>query len=43
VIGYDNRDGRYRIRLDKSDVKKHSQVLKDLFETAYRDSGRAEL
>jgi len=29
-MGYDSRWGNYRIRLDKGDIKKHEEVLKDL-------------
>jgi hypothetical protein len=29
-MGYDNRWGNYRLRLSKGDIKKHSNVLKDL-------------
>ncbi len=29
-MGYDSRWGSYRIRLDKGDVRKHEEVLKDL-------------
>lgn len=42
VMDYDNRWGRYRIRLAKGDIKKHSEVLKELFELSYRDSGAVE-
>lgn len=42
VMDYDNQWGRYRIRLSKGDVKKHADVLRELFETAYRDAGKAE-
>jgi len=39
VIGYDNRWGRYRIRLQKGDIKKHAEVLRQLLEASYRESG----
>ncbi|MCI0526248.1 MAG: hypothetical protein L0Y56_02170, partial [Nitrospira sp.] len=42
VMDYDNKWGRYRIRLAKGEVKKHVDVLRELFEAAYRDSGVAE-
>jgi len=42
VAGYDHRWGRYKIRLGKGDIKKHGEVLKELFELAYRDSGAVE-
>jgi hypothetical protein len=29
-MGYDNRWGNYRLRLSKGDIKKHSDVLKEL-------------
>jgi hypothetical protein len=42
VMDYDNRWNRYRIRLAKGDVKKHADVLRELFERAYRESGGIE-
>ena len=42
VMDYDNKWGRYRIRLGKGDVKRHADVLRELFEAAYRDSGAAK-
>jgi hypothetical protein len=42
VMDYDNRWGRYRIRLAKSDVKKHSAVLRELFQATFREQGKAE-
>lgn len=42
VMDYDNKWGRYRIRLGKGEVKKHVDVLRELFEAAYRVSGSAE-
>ena len=42
VMDYDNRSGRYRIRLGKGEVKKHAEVLRELFEAAYRDAGPPE-
>ena len=42
VMDYDNRWGRYRIRLEKGGVKKHADVLRELFEAAYRDFGGGE-
>jgi hypothetical protein len=42
VMDYDNRWGRYRIRLAKGEVQKHAEVLRELFEMAYRDSGGTE-
>jgi len=29
-MGYDSRWGNYRIRLDKGDIKKHEEILKEL-------------
>jgi len=42
VMDYDTRWGRYRIRLGKGEVKKHQDVLRELFDAAYRDSKGAE-
>jgi hypothetical protein len=39
LMDYDNRWGRYRIRLQKGDIKKHADVLRQLLETSYRESG----
>lgn len=39
VMGYDNQWGRYRIRLQKGDIKRHADVLRQLLEAAYRESG----
>lgn len=39
VMDYDNKWGRYRIRLQKADVKKHADVLRQLFEASYKESG----
>jgi len=41
VMDYDTRWGRYRIRLSKGDLKQRTEVLRDLFEAAYRESGGA--
>lgn len=38
VMDYDNRWGRYRIRLRKGEVKKHTDILKYLFKMAYDES-----
>lgn len=35
VMDYDNRWGRYRIRLSKSDIKKHAEFLRELLSEAY--------
>ena len=42
AMDYDNQWGRYRLRLGQGDVKKHADVLRELFEAAYRDSGAAK-
>jgi len=42
VMDYDNKWGRYRIRLSKGAVKKHEEVLRELFEAAYKDSGGSD-
>ena len=39
VMDYDNKWGRYRIRLQKGDVKKHAEVLRQLLEASYKESG----
>lgn len=39
---YNNRTGRYRIRLQKGDVKKHADVLRRLLEASYREFGGGE-
>lgn len=42
VMDYDNKWGRYRIRLQKGDVKKNVDVLRQLLEASYRESGGGE-
>jgi predicted transport protein len=42
VMDYDNKWGRYRIRLAKGEFPKHTEVLRELFEAAYRDSRGSE-
>jgi len=39
VMDYDERWGRYRIRLAKSDVKKHEVLLTELLRRAYDEAG----
>jgi predicted transport protein len=39
VMDYDQRRGRYRIRLAKGDSKKHSEVLTNVLRSAYDNSG----
>jgi len=38
VMEYDSRWGRYRIRLEKGDVKKHETLLRELMKTAYGET-----
>ena len=42
MMEYDKWGGRYRIRLQKGDVKKHAEVIRWLLETSYREFGGAE-
>lgn len=39
VLDYDNRWNRYRIRLGKGDVKKHAELLLEIFSAAHVESG----
>jgi hypothetical protein len=39
VLDYDNRWNRYRIRLGKGDVKKHAELLQELFSAAHSEAG----
>jgi hypothetical protein len=39
IVGYDNKWRRYRIRLQKGDIQKHSDVLRQLLEASYKESG----
>jgi len=39
VMDYDNRWARYRIRLQKSDLTKHADVLRKLLEASYHEFG----
>jgi hypothetical protein len=39
VMDYDNKWGRYRIRLQRSDIKKHSEVIRQLLELSYKENG----
>jgi len=39
VMDYDNRWGRYRIRLSKGELDKHSDVLKEILLEAYESTG----
>lgn len=43
VMDYDSKWGRYRIRLQAGDVKKRHDVLRQLFEAAYRETGGGEI
>jgi hypothetical protein len=38
VMEYDQKTGRYRIRLSKGDVKKHSELLAQVLKSAYDNS-----
>ena len=38
VMDYDKRSGRYRVRLTKSDIKAHTELLTDLLKPAYTNS-----
>ncbi len=38
VLDYDNRWSRYRIRLGKGDVKKHAELLQELFSASHAES-----
>ncbi|EPN5230956.1 hypothetical protein ACUT6V_003715 [Vibrio cholerae] len=38
VMDYDSRWGRYRIRLSKTDLKKHENLLLDLLNRAYKEN-----
>ncbi len=41
VMEFDKRSGRYRIRLEKGDIKKHQVMLRELCERAYIESGKS--
>ena len=43
VMDYDNKWSRYRIRLGKGDIKKHVEVLRELFLTGAKDSAGVDL
>lgn len=40
VMEYDDRWGRYRIRLAKGDIQTHEALLRELLKTAYGESAR---
>lgn len=42
LMDYDTKWGRYRFRLQRGDVKKHADVLRQLLEASYRESGGTE-
>lgn len=42
VMDYDTRWGRYRIRLAKGEVKKHSAVLRELFQATFSEQRKAD-
>jgi hypothetical protein len=37
LMDYSSRTGRYRVRLSKGDVEKHSELLREILEQAYKD------
>jgi len=39
VMDYDSKRGRYRIRLQRGDVQKHGDVLRQLLLASYKESG----
>lgn len=39
VMDYDNRWGRYRLRLAKGDVKKYAAIIRDLCHLAFKEGG----
>lgn len=43
LMDYDNKWGRYRIRLQKGEVKKHVEVLRELLKASYKESGGGEM
>jgi hypothetical protein len=40
VMDYDNKWGRYRIRLTKSEIDKNTEVLQEILSEAYRNTAR---
>lgn len=40
VMDYNIRDGRYRVRVTKSDLQKHAALIEDLCRVAYDESGK---
>jgi hypothetical protein len=42
VMDYDTREARYKIRLQKGDVQKHADMLRQLLQTSYREFGGGE-
>jgi hypothetical protein len=43
VLEYSVRDRRYRIRFGKEDIKKHTDLIQELLEQAYREFGGDEI
>jgi hypothetical protein len=41
-VEYDNYWGRYRLRVDSGVIKKHSGLLRELFHTAFLESGKGD-
>jgi hypothetical protein len=42
VLDYEKRWGRYRIRVQKDDLRKHAEIIRRLLETSYREFGGGE-
>jgi hypothetical protein len=40
VMDYDNKWGRYRIRLTKGEIDKNTEVLQEILSEAYRNTAR---
>jgi hypothetical protein len=43
LLEYDRRWSRYRLRLDKGDVRKHADLIRELCKLAYAESGGGEM
>lgn len=42
IMEFDNRWGRYRLRLAKGDIKKHRETLRQVCQKAYLEAGKGE-
>ena len=40
VMDYDNKWGRYRIRLTRGEIDKNTEVLQEILSEAYRNTAR---